>query len=79
MIIIIYLILFLFSENFRVADDMPIESDLVVQALDKVQGQVEDYFKANRRQVFMLDEVTSSQRAEVYAKVQNYKYSLTKS
>jgi hypothetical protein len=23
-------------ENFRVADDMPIESDLVAQALDKV-------------------------------------------
>ncbi len=28
-------------ESFRVADDMPIESDLVVQALDKVQIQVE--------------------------------------
>lgn len=38
-------------ENFRVAEDMPIESDLVVQALDKIQIQVEDYFRSNRMQV----------------------------
>lgn len=38
-------------DNFRVAEDMPIESDLVVQALDKIQIQVEDYFRANRMQV----------------------------
>ena len=44
-------------ENFRVAEDMPIESDLVVQALDKVQMQVEEMYKSNRRQVFKLDEV----------------------
>lgn len=54
-------------ENFRVAEDMPIESDLVVQALDKVQINVEDYFRANRQQVFKLDEVTASQRAAVYS------------
>ena len=54
-------------ENFRVAEDMPIESELVVQALDKVQMQVEDYFKATRQQVFKLDDVTSSQRAAVYS------------
>jgi preprotein translocase subunit SecA len=41
-------------ENFRVAEDMPIESDLVSQALDKVQTQVEEYFQANRQQVFHL-------------------------
>lgn len=38
-------------ENFRVAEDMPIESELVTQALDKVQMQVEAYFQANRQQV----------------------------
>ena len=54
-------------ESFRVAEDMPIESDLVVQALDKVQVQVEDYNKASRLQVFKLDEVTSSQRAALYS------------
>jgi len=54
-------------ENFRVAEDMPIESDLVVQALDKVQVQVEDYSRANRQQVFKLDEITASQRSAVYS------------
>jgi preprotein translocase subunit SecA len=54
-------------ENFRVAEDMPIESDLVGQALDKVQIQVEDYYRANRQQVFKLDEVTNGQREQVYA------------
>lgn len=53
-------------DNFRVAEDMPIESDLVNQALDKIQVQVEDYFSANRRQVLKLDEITSSQRSAVY-------------
>jgi len=53
-------------ENFRVAEDMPIESDLVNQALDKIQTQVEDYFSANRRQVLRLDEIASSQRSAVY-------------
>ena len=31
--------------------DMPIESDLVVSALDKVQIQVEEYFRTTRQQV----------------------------
>lgn len=53
-------------DNFRVAEDMPIESELVVKALDKVQIQVEEGAKANRQQVFRLDEVASYQRAAVY-------------
>jgi preprotein translocase subunit SecA len=53
-------------EQFRVAEDMPIESELVVQALDKVQTQVEAYFQANRQQIFRLDEIMSTQRATVY-------------
>ena len=53
-------------ENFRVADDMPIESDLVVQALDKVQQQVESYYQGNRQQVYRLDEVTGQHRERIY-------------
>ena len=59
-------------EKFRVAEDMPIENDLVMQALDKVQEKVEAYFAANRRQVFKLDEVTSEQRAAIYKNRQKY-------
>lgn len=54
-------------DNFRVAEDMPIESDLVVQALDKVQIQVEDYYRSTRKQVYKLDEITSVQRNAVYS------------
>eukprot|EP01041_Mallomonas_annulata_P006005 gene6005-12107_t len=54
-------------ENFRVAEDMPLESELVVQALDKVQVQVEEYMRANRQQVYKLDEVVAGQRAAVYS------------
>jgi len=54
-------------EQFRVAEDMPIESDLVMGALDKVQVQVEDYFRSTRQQVFKLDEVASYQRSAVYS------------
>jgi preprotein translocase subunit SecA len=53
-------------EQFRVAEDMPIESEMVVQALDKVQTQVEAYFSANRAQVFRLDDVVASQRKAIY-------------
>merc|ERR1711871_1192332 len=59
-------------DNFRVAEDMPIESDLVVQALDKVQAQVEDYFRVNRQQIFQLDEVTSNQRTKIYSERHNF-------
>jgi len=59
-------------DNFRVAEDMPIESDLVVQALDKVQTQVEDYFRMNRQQIFQLDEVTSSQRTKIYSQRRDF-------
>jgi SecA Wing and Scaffold domain len=54
-------------DNFKVQDDTPIESELVVQALDKVQSQVEDYYRGIRAQVYKLDEVMASQRAAVYS------------
>ena len=53
-------------ENFRVADDMPIESDMVVGALDKVQQQVEGYYQGNRQQVYRLDEVAGQHRERIY-------------
>merc|ERR1711871_1149361 len=59
-------------EKFRVAEDMPIENDLVMQALDKVQEKVEAYFAANRRQVFKLDEVMSEQRVAIYKSRQKF-------
>merc|ERR1711991_62777 len=59
-------------EKFRVAEDMPIENDLVMQALDKVQEKVEAYFAANRRQVFKLDEVMSEQRVAIYKNRQKF-------
>lgn len=54
-------------DSFRVAEDMPIEAEIVVKALDKVQIQVEDSQKSNRQQVFRLDEVASYQRAAIYS------------
>ena len=33
-------------ENFRVAEDMPIESDLVTQALDKVPTEISNRINA---------------------------------
>ncbi len=40
-------------ESFRVAEDMPIESDLVNQALDRIQIQIEEYYRGIRLQVSM--------------------------
>ena len=62
-------------ENFRVADDMPIESDLVVQALDKVQQQVEGFYQANRQQVYRLDEVANKHREAIYSKRRDFLFS----
>lgn len=36
---------------------------------------MEDYFQANRKQVFKLDEVTATQRTLVYEKRRNFLYS----
>ena len=46
---------------------MPIESDVVMQALDKVQMQSEELSRVSRMQVFKLDEVSAGQRAAVYS------------
>ena len=38
-------------QSFRVGEDVPIESEMVTQALDKVQTQVEHSFREARQQV----------------------------
>lgn len=53
-------------ENFRVPEDVPIESPLVSQALDGVQAQVEESNRATRRQLQRLDEVAAVQRQQLY-------------
>lgn len=38
-------------DTFRVGDDLPLESPVVTEALDKVQGQVEQYYYDIRQKV----------------------------
>jgi preprotein translocase subunit SecA len=59
-------------ESFRVAEDMPLESDLVVQALNKVQTSVEDNYRGIRKQLYRLDEVTATQRSVIYSQRRAY-------
>jgi hypothetical protein len=59
-------------QSFRVGEDVPIESELVTQALDRVQTQVEEQYRGLRRQVFRLDEVAAYQRAVVYSQRRAY-------
>jgi hypothetical protein len=54
-------------ENFRVSEETPIENDLVNQALDKVQTQIEEFQRVRRIQLYRLDETVSSQRASIYS------------
>lgn len=53
-------------ENFRVPEDVPIESPLVSQALDGVQAQVEESNRVTRKQLQRLDEVAAVQRQRLY-------------
>jgi preprotein translocase subunit SecA len=38
-------------DTFRVGDDLPLESPIVTEALDKVQAQVEQYYYDIRQKV----------------------------
>jgi preprotein translocase subunit SecA len=53
---------------FRVSDDMPVEAPQVTDALDKVQGTVEEKYRNIRREVFNFDEVLNGQRRVIYAR-----------
>jgi preprotein translocase subunit SecA len=52
---------------FRVDENTPIENRAVTSALDNAQKNVEEYYADIRKQLFMYDEVMSTQRAAIYA------------
>ena len=53
---------------FRVSEDMPVEAPQVSEALDKVQGAVEEKYREIRGEIFKFDEVLNSQRRAIYAR-----------
>lgn len=55
-------------ETFRVDENLPIENKIVTAALDNAQKNVEEYYADIRKQIFMYDNVLSSQRAALYSK-----------
>lgn len=48
-------------------DDLPIESNMLTNALDEAQRKVESYFYDIRKQLFEYDQVLNTQRDRVYA------------
>lgn len=54
-------------ESFRVDDETPIENALVNKALDSAQESVVAYFRDIREQLFLYDDVLSTQRSAFYA------------
>jgi preprotein translocase subunit SecA len=53
---------------FRVSEDMPVEAPQVTEALDRVQGAVEDKFREIRGEIFRFDEVLNGQRKVIYSR-----------
>jgi hypothetical protein len=53
-------------DAFRVAEDVPLESKQVTDAIDKIQARVEEYYAGIREQVFVFDDVLSMQRNALY-------------
>ena len=51
---------------FRI-EDLPIESNMLTNALDEAQRKVESYFFDIRKQLFEYDQVLNTQRDRVYA------------
>ena len=58
-------------KTFRVADDLPLENDMVSKALDTAQENVEAYFRDIRGQLMAYDEVLAKQRSAVYRERRN--------
>jgi len=56
---------------FRVSDDMPVEAEQVSDALDKVQGAVEEKYREIRGEIFKFDEVLNGQRNIIYNRRRN--------
>lgn len=57
-----------FLDLFRVSEDMPIEAPQVAEALDKVQGSVEENYAGIRASVWDFDKILNAQRVAVYEK-----------
>lgn len=55
-------------DAFRVDENMPIENKSVTSALDNAQKNVEEYYADIRQQLYVYDNVLSSQRAAFYSK-----------
>mmetsp|Transcript_26163 Transcript_26163/g.44992 ORF Transcript_26163/g.44992 Transcript_26163/m.44992 type:complete len:1034 (-) Transcript_26163:471-3572(-) len=54
------------ANKFAVSDEMPIESAMLTQALEKVQTAVEEYFFDIRQTLFNYDQIMSAARQAVY-------------
>lgn len=53
-------------ERFKLGDDVPLQSSVVNNALERVQKNVEEFFKKTRTTLFNFDEVLSRQRLLIY-------------
>jgi preprotein translocase subunit SecA len=63
---------------FRVSNDMPVEAPQVTEALDKVQGVVEEKYREIRKEIFNFDETVNTQRRVIYSRRQSILYSSPK-
>lgn len=53
-------------DRFRLGDEIPLQSKIVNDTLDKVQTAVEEFFKKTRTTLFEFDKVISKQRELTY-------------
>jgi len=53
-------------ERFRLGDEIPLQSPIVNETLDRVQKAVEEFFKKTRSTLFDFDKVISKQRELTY-------------
>mmetsp|Transcript_89066 Transcript_89066/g.232227 ORF Transcript_89066/g.232227 Transcript_89066/m.232227 type:complete len:1007 (-) Transcript_89066:53-3073(-) len=59
-------------ERFRLGDEIPLQSPMVNDTLDKVQQAVEEFFKKTRTTLFEFDKVISKQRELTYKTRANF-------
>eukprot|EP00929_Paragymnodinium_shiwhaense_P049334 TRINITY_DN24891_c0_g2_i1.p1 TRINITY_DN24891_c0_g2~~TRINITY_DN24891_c0_g2_i1.p1 ORF type:complete len:1032 (-),score=317.37 TRINITY_DN24891_c0_g2_i1:154-3249(-) len=59
-------------DRFRLGDEVPLESQIVTDTLDRVQKAVEEFFKKTRGTLFEFDKVISKQRELTYAVRKQY-------
>lgn len=53
-------------DSFRLGDNIPLQSGMVNDTLDRVQTVVEEFFKKNRSMLYDFDKVISAQRSLTY-------------